>query len=293
MSTENSEIVYHYTSVESAFYILGGSSPDDSSKTMRLSSSESLNDKSEMIEFKKSFESSLTKLFSANEVNDSVTKSAIEWIDELIDQYQDSASFYIASFSKDNDSLSQWRAYGDDATGVAIGINIDKIISLPFNQLTNNTFGSTFKVHCKYTNTDKKNALLKLITKAKQFLLQRPNIPDQIELNQFYSEIVQEICSFKNKAFSEEKEVRLVKVQIRESNRHRIGNEFLPKFKVTNYGIHAFIEVKIPDDAFESFVIGPKSSLDSNSKDLEYFLKRAGCINLTQEKITISDATYR
>lgn len=290
---ESPAIAYHYTSIESAFYILGGTSPEISKKVIRLSSAESLNDRSELLDFQHSFETKIKQLFTAQELNEELTKRAIEWIKDLIAFYQDSAAFYIASFSRDNDSLSQWRAYGDDARGVAIALNIDKIQELSNAQPQNNSFGYTFKVRCKYTTTEKKETLLNLINKAKEYINRYSLSKDVTESQKFYSELVQEVCSFKNKAFAEEKEIRLVKVQIRSNKADAANCIPPPKFKVTNYGVHAFIELVISDDAVEGLVIGPKSSLNSDSKDLQYFFERANCFKLSKENISISEASYR
>lgn len=49
-------------------------------------------------------------------------------MEELIRGYIESSEpILIACFSKNGDKLSQWRSYGQDGYGVAIGFGLDKI----------------------------------------------------------------------------------------------------------------------------------------------------------------------
>lgn len=101
-------IIYHYCNVEAFRAII-------QNKTIWLSSVYNLNDYKEI-----------------HWITDKVLKKIKEYTNK--DNYEKFNSFikyfenqqpnvYIASFSKGDDLLSQWRAYADDGYGVAIGFN--------------------------------------------------------------------------------------------------------------------------------------------------------------------------
>lgn len=96
-------ILYHYCSLESAIAIL-------ESQTLRLSSMLHLNDG---LEFKWLQRMLLERI--AEKYGDQFDKSQI-----LAKNF---TSLYCFSMSTEEDSLAQWRAYGKDGYGVALGLN--------------------------------------------------------------------------------------------------------------------------------------------------------------------------
>lgn len=96
-------ILYHYCSLESAVAIL-------ESQTLRLSSMLHLNDG---LEFKW-----LQRMFLER-----IAEKHGDKFDESLILAKSFTSLYCFSMSTDDDSLAQWRAYGKDGYGVALGIN--------------------------------------------------------------------------------------------------------------------------------------------------------------------------
>jgi hypothetical protein len=115
-------------------------------------------------------------------------------------------NIYICCFSKEGDLLSQWRAYGDDGRGIAIGFDLDKI--------TKRNDGLLLKdVRYRYRLTEEDLSIIYGLDYAEHAATtinrMRPSEkedPYKIFINQLLSEI----AVFKNGSFKEEQEVRLI-----------------------------------------------------------------------------------
>lgn len=102
------DILYHYCSNSTFLSII-------ESDTIRLSDLSLSNDSQEGRWVKKVFEA----YCRAHEVSDDHIDAALRYLDEIIDM----ARAFGFCTSKNDDSLSQWRAYADNASGVAIGLS--------------------------------------------------------------------------------------------------------------------------------------------------------------------------
>ena len=101
-------IVYHYCNVESFKAII-------QNKAIWLSSVYNLNDYKEIHWIKDKV---------LKKIKEYTNKNNYEKFNNFIRFYENQQpTVYIASFSKGEDLLSQWRAYSDDGYGVAIGFN--------------------------------------------------------------------------------------------------------------------------------------------------------------------------
>lgn len=99
-------LLYHYCTMESFLAII-------QSKRIRLSNSFILND---------SRENTWINNYINQAISDFKTNETEKFVDGFIELYNGyKFTPYVSCFSKDGDSLSQWRAYSNDATGVAIG----------------------------------------------------------------------------------------------------------------------------------------------------------------------------
>jgi len=115
---------------------------------------------------------------------------------------------YVACFSREGDSLSQWRAYANNGNGISIGFNRKKLESA----LSGN---NSFK-YVVYDKEEQKSAIKLIVDEATKFFL-----PKKQELN--WSEDIYYyfvgysvsnvldfiIANYKDPAFKEEKEYRI------------------------------------------------------------------------------------
>jgi hypothetical protein len=118
-NTEELGLIYHYCSPDTLIAIL-------SSRSLRYSDLNMMNDAHEGLWGYHLFERAADKLIKRDSIPAEWPDFSVEFadrIDELWSDYGLKLANFVACFSKDGDSLSQWRAYADDATGFAIGFD--------------------------------------------------------------------------------------------------------------------------------------------------------------------------
>lgn len=124
---EPDEMLFHYCSAQTLMAVLG-------SGTIRFSDINMMNDSEEARWGYKVFEAAATRLIKRQDVGDDVPvmpKDFFDKVDEVVHAIQLIAHPFIACFSRDADSLEQWRAYGDDGRGFVIGFSAKQLAQLP------------------------------------------------------------------------------------------------------------------------------------------------------------------
>jgi len=199
--------------------------------------------------------------------------------------------YYITSFSKSNDILSQWRSYADDGKGVCIGFYSERICKnydIPaFNELSNKGW-----VEINYIEDEQRKLAVEVLT----------SITKSDPSNYVTTNFTRFLLACKNPAFKEEDEVRYVEVLdsrtlcnpecLGYSTLYQ-GNSFQYRYK-PNIGIVAFRLQNVNNYESDNFKInsitfGPKCFMDKTS--LKLFLNKYRVnsdVILTQSK-----ATYR
>jgi len=222
------KLLYHYTSVTGLNGIL-------STRTIWASDCRYLNDQKELVHaielFLNRFEDESKKILGL----------ALHW-------YSASRSHCVFSLSQSPNVLSQWRAYGDDGRGAAIGFHPKYLTGI------GNSSRTSFLVDCIYS--DHENFLDGAVEACKEDIeaLRKMYVDSDGAANSFMqlidktptplARIYAELLKIKNPAFQEEQEVRLVisaplkKVQTR----------------VTNGLIIPYIEYQFVDDGDEEYM---------------------------------------
>ena len=117
------QIVYHYCSLDTFVKIATG-------KKLWLSIVFCMNDYEEHRWFRRLVRNVAKEMVDAGEVSQDELRKGLLRGDSILDieeeRFGDGVNtwkqVYCISFSKDHDSLSQWRAYGDHGQGVAMGL---------------------------------------------------------------------------------------------------------------------------------------------------------------------------
>ena len=273
------ETVYHYCPVESFFSIL-------STKIIWLSNVNSMNDFHENIWADKFVIAELRKLIEV---------AGQESVNAAWEIYQRSKpNPFIFCLSGEPDILSQWRGYASDGTGIAIGINansltknrhhpmhnITKSMSLTLNQVVYNEKQQE-KIIIDFFNSD-------LINSIKSRTLHPNNLQLCVQQLTGYA------ATFKNPAFSQEKEWRLIHTPMlmgREGGGHAtevIGSDYKLEQRVVNGEIRSYFEFPLPSDFLKEIWLGPKCRV--NDLDLTLLLSNTGHTNTP---ILRSAASYR
>lgn len=203
----NEEILYHYCDA-SAFHAIC------TNKKMRFSDLFSMNDFMEMHWGYYIWEKTATELLNE------VAKDFLDEIDKVI-HTSGLCGLPIAScYSLIGDVLSQWRAYADDGRGYAIGFKAKDLIELPARPLR------------VLYNQEEQVKELKNIIQALHEVEQSEETIFGSDFRTACFRLAFDLAAFKNPAYAEEQEVRLIHVLDFEKS-----NDFL---RLDDGGGHAF-----------------------------------------------------
>ena len=232
----------------------------------------------------------------------------------------DSLIYYAVCFSAEPDLLSQWRGYANDGKGVAIGfysrnfMNAQDLKNVKYEKITYDMNSAKKELHDRIIEK-LKGIYDKADTSASPFSY-------DTAINDIISGMVYNAIFYKNPAFSEENEWRLVfypfgnirnllidhKYKDMSSNQLFYDRMHEPieyekdysglkrgklQFKCTDDKIISYVDMNfssIKDLMLAEIVVGPKSNIDD--KDLRLFLLSNG-YDLSRINIRKSIATYQ
>ena len=226
---------------------------------------------------------------SANTRIEKYGKEFLDEIDEVI-HFSGFQSLLLANcFSTDKDVLSQWRAYADDGKGYVIGFNAKELLGLPIRALQ--------VLYDKEQKIKEATATIDALYQLKQ--------EDSNEFKTFCNVFGYDLSAFKNPAFIEEKEIRLIHLlDFKKSNdfmklvdkggiyfgEDRKGEEI--KFKIKQDIPTPYIELDFSNNnkinPIKEVVIGPKNEVMKTA--IRIFLETIG---IEKVEINKSNASYR
>lgn len=119
----NDNLVFHYCDVSTALLIL-------KNKQIWMTSIRNLNDGNESIGVYKLFFDLLEKYDSEKCLNPMIEYSRRPGVIQLYEKPLGAYPEYVACFSKNPDSISQWIAYADNGQGIAIGFDETEFINI-------------------------------------------------------------------------------------------------------------------------------------------------------------------
>lgn len=205
-------------------------------------------------------------------------------------------TFFVCSFSEDEDSLEQWRAYATGNDGVCIIFNNKPPLTLSHFCIL--PIMTPQKVI--YDDLLKRKILLRVVAKHVMELKNDIAYGHQVDTKDWSSELATslslEFLIFKNKAFSSEKEVRLV---ISESQlsyfkgvHHRVAKEriipFVHSTELYNEGfVKHYGTDRLPISAIK---IGPMAHQEITMESVKAFLNNMGYDSVP---VIRSNVTYR
>lgn len=314
-----SKTVYHYCSSDTFVSII-------SNNTLRMTNIKKSNDYTEVINCLNVFQDALKQAclrFKKKFPHDSIFAAFCENIsyENLIEQavLNDSLTYYATCFSEAGDLLSQWRGYAKDATGVALGFDTRYLLEM--TDYRNMKFMAV-EYNAYNVLEDLIYYIIKKFEHAQHELKIRGPSVYENAVSAVISSFVYNAVFYKNPAFSEEQEWRLVFYpfgNIRNlAIRHRVRDmstnqlyydrmlEFVNKegtygpfkrktlqFGVNRDNILSYFDLDFSSIApyfVKEIVLGPKNKMDD--LDLRLFLLSKG-YNPGNIKIVRSKATYQ
>lgn len=270
---------FHYTDIYGLLGILGSS-------TLRMCSYRTMNDS---MELKWSIRKKLNAI--QKEVNDPILYDFLAEIENSLKSVPLHA--YMTCFSSEKDLLSQWRAYGDDGKGVAIGFNLE---ATHFDHRPPRIDPSETDMLAGYFDVlyDSEslqvgiNAYIELFNEYIGILKQTPSMKKKFA-DQIATYLLQDSVAHKNPAFKEEKECRIINITYQNYNGDFIGTTSGIEFKASGKKLTSYFEYKFPKNIVTEIVLGPKAEIDE--KELYLFLEKNGYGDHIM--ITHSSASYR
>ncbi len=276
----NTEKLYHYCSAETLNAICSG-------KKIRFCDIFSMNDFMEMHWGYQVWEHAATELITE------LGKEFIDNVDLLLHNSGAIALPLASCFSKHGDTLSQWRAYGNDGKGYSIGFNAELLTQLAVRPL-----------HVLYNNSEQINEV-KAIIKAIHAIEESNGNTRDNDYIEAITQLAFDLAAFKNPAFSEENEIRLIHlVNFEPSNRSlRIVDaggtshgKSLPaqtiKFFMRDSVPVPYIDLDFTDSGninpIEEIILGPKNNALPSAVSI--YLETLGIPNV---KVKKSTAPYR
>lgn len=201
---------------------------------------------------------------------------------------------YCSCFSSLCDDLSQWRAYGDDGSGVCVGLDVPAIVE-----------GSRVTtLDCVRVEYDegKQAAIVRGYLEEHEATISAGTTSSAVDQKYLAAEaarfIRKQATTCKNPAFMAEAEWRIVETPNVESPlrsapdfTHRIYSKLIQnvEFFERKRALVPYVRVDVPLQAFRELVVGPRFGGQQNIESLKLFLLLQ---DLKHMKLTTSTATY-
>jgi hypothetical protein len=206
-------------------------------------------------------------------------------------------NYFVASFSKKSDDLSQWRAYGQDQ-GICIGFNLSDSLSYQHFYLPVQTLYKTsekISLIVFHANLYFREFQIDLAIDSGDSLIKQPNVEDYA--NSFATKLRFEFIRFKHQSFEAEQEIRQV-ISSAESQKYRPeayrvrGNVIVPYHRTSDRIMREkdgqeILPCKLP---ISSILIGPMRNQSLCAVSVRDFLKAH---ELSPDLVQMSQLPYR
>lgn len=282
MKTNNPNILYHYTTMNSLWNILNDITNRGDEKNpsyyikLWVTCARYMNDPMEGLFFRKCLYSAFLRYQAVCELEDKSGYMQLSFAALNLSRQ----TFYAFSLSEHADSLSMWRSYGNNGQGVAIGFDTKELSDAISKYDSCNFLKIEYKTEEDFVNTftDKD--------------LQRAY--DAIEINEddsggsidylSYEFLHDKYQHIKNSFYSDEREWRL------------IFNDMLDvqkKFRERNGLIIPFYEIELPIDVIKCLTIGPCADQELSKSSLDSILyHKARGFRVGEDTIRLSEVPY-
>lgn len=199
-------IGYYYCSLDTFLNII-------KNKQIYLSDPLKMNDSSEIRWYLETLNNNFKKVDDSDSFFDIIRRDiGFDFtFDELISTLDSNGqnSIYISCFSKESDLLSQWRAYAKDGKGVSIGFDLDALKRA--DNLLVHEVKYTDEINFSNPWDLVAESLDKFAPHEIRAVISENKIKTKNEqMSVFLHEIIPTLAQYKNSAFKEEKEVRLI-----------------------------------------------------------------------------------
>ncbi len=270
-SEANIPILFHYTGFDSLLSITR-------TKELWATNIHYLNDYEE---FKNALSIAKQRIKTTQAKQNKETTQFLDQISSRIDAIE-TLNLHIVSFTANGDLLSQWRAYCPNG-GVSVGFRYDDLQELAQK--------NKFSIRkCIYDEKSKNEIIKEVVDMHLEFYKEGEDA--NMLINGFITVLATIAPCFKNQAFEEEQEWRLVSepISVNDPNvdiRARTDMMF-PYFRFSLDGLPE--KKRKTNLSFDRFIIGPSANSELSSSAMGYFLNK---YKLSYDHIGYSQIPYR
>lgn len=262
MNKNNAEVLWHYTSIDTLVKIC-------TNLTMRATHYAFMNDAEEV---KMGANSILTAIEDMSKTQED--KDAFNYLRARLNDLLGAPIlnlFYIISFSKNRDALSQWRGYTPTCGGCAIGFDASKLEQALSKKIASKygiRYAPIALANCIYPKTETAIQLTAkpFLTRIKDiYKLRNENNQGMIESKTFqdFWQLMSFVYCVKNPCFEEEQEKRLVFSHIAPYSTIQFENR-KPFLEIS-------IDPKIFPDLIKEVIISPHGAVEKNIQFVRFF----------------------
>lgn len=255
-------LLYHYCSVSVMESII-------TNRVLWLSNALKTNDSKEY----KYFGEALTEYAKTTKTD---SKSLLNVVDMIIAQCtvtkEKRYTPYICCFSEADDLLSQWRGYGDDGKGVAIGFDFNKSGQLVEKADLSQKKEVPFVTKIVYSDIENVQSARTVFHNMFPYLAVSGNrYKDEYDLGIWQAAV--SAIKLKHYGFQEEKEQRIVWLD-EESKLNEENLVLAEKFRINQGRITRYFEFELDiKNAIKEIVLGPKCRMKKDDRELQLFLR--------------------
>ena len=198
--------------------------------------------------------------------------------EKLYEISEDSITAFSTCFSKNSDQLSQWRGYGIDGKGVAIGFDRSEFEAATDLNVRDVIYGSSSLVK-------EIEPRVKLYVGELEEHHRKNDDPHDL-LYKMKGELLQVIFSTKGDAFAEEEESRLI-ILLSEAQKRTIRYRSNDIFLIPYVNLEVGEKMKA---CIKEIVVGPSSHQQEIARSINEFMRFSGYVDV---EINTSSASYR
>lgn len=261
------DLLYHYTSAEACFSIIDTPMMSKDGPRLWASCALGMNDATEIRYGLDLVHDVASQFVPKEELERSFAK---HWKHGGYAQVSFLERTCVACFCEGPDLLSQWRAYGKDATGYCLGFRRELLSSSAAER--------GFRlVPITYERERQVQKVQRLFEEGSSFIQRNRPEPEWRLWRMTVSAAIDLSLGFKHACFSEEREWRLIS-----------PNPQNLKFRACRWGIIPYVEVALPKRCLASIWQGPTLDYDLTRRTLEMYLRRTyGCNDADESVVQI------
>ncbi|ENU26406.1 DUF2971 domain-containing protein [Acinetobacter modestus] len=274
-------LFYHYCSPDTFLSICNG-------KKLRFSDLFCMNDHMENYWGYEIWIEAVNELLDNKEIEEKF----IDEIDKIINEASLGFLKLACCLSRDGDVLSQWRAYANDASGYSIGFLANELRKMPIRIIP-----------VCYDKNQQKD-IVKSFVRAIYEVEKDNKTEDKEDFQRTCKEFAVSLSSFKNPAFKEELEIRLMHIAVLDLSdidnpEYKFGGGMANGAECRDYQLHYRMNKSVPtafmdidfyydNNPIKEVILGPK-----NESLLSGVFMAMNSLGLKNVKVKKSEASYR